>query len=220
MDLAKAMGLNSYRFSIEWARIEPEPGLFSIAMLDHYKRTIEGAHARGLKPVVTFNHFTAPRWFGAMGGWTNGQGVQLFARFCDRAARHLADGISHAITFNEPNILLVLRAVILPPQMLDAQRAMLAEAARRCGTPKFTAANAANMEDLEVMQMNLVAAHKAAKAAIKEVRKSIRPRLPGLSAMRMKRPACPSSSPNMALARPTTRCAPALSPPHLPSCKR
>ena len=170
MDLARSMGLNSYRFSIEWARIEPEPGLFSIAMLDHYKRMIDGARERGLKPVVTFNHFTAPRWFSAMGGWTNSEGVQLFARFCDRAARHLAGGISHAITFNEPNILLVLRAIILPPQVLDAQRAMLAEAARRSGAAKFTAANAANMEDLPAMQTNLVAAHKAGKAAIKAAR--------------------------------------------------
>jgi beta-glucosidase len=160
MDLARGMGLNSYRFSIEWARIEPEPGLFSVAMLDHYKRMIAGARERGLNPVVTFNHFSAPRWFSAMGGWTNGESIQLFARFCDRAARHLADGISHAITFNEPNILLVLRAVILPPQVLEAQKTMLAEAARRMGTPKFTALNAANLDDLDAMQANLVLAHK------------------------------------------------------------
>ena len=170
MELAKAMGLNCYRFSLEWARIEPEPGLFSIAMLDHYKGMIAGARERGLHPVVTFNHFTAPRWFGALGGWTNGEAVNLFARFCDKAARHLGEGIGHAITFNEPNILMVLRSILLPPQVLDAQRAMLAEAARHLGVPKFTALNAANMEDIEPMQVNLVAGHKAAKAAIKAVR--------------------------------------------------
>ena len=118
-------------------------------------------------------HFTAPRWFGAMGGWTNSEGIQLFARFCDRAARHLAGGISYAITFNEPNILLVLRAIVLPPQVLEAQKAMLAEAARRMGTPKFTALNAANIDDLDAMQANLVPAHKAAKAAIKAVRSDL-----------------------------------------------
>lgn len=170
MDLAKRIGLNAYRFSIEWARIEPEPGLFSTAMLDHYKRMIEGAHARGMKPIVTFNHFTAPRWFAAMGGWTNSEAVPLFARFCDKAARHLADGISQAITFNEPNILCVLRTVILPPQVLEAQKAMLAEAARRSGTLKFTSLNAANTEDVDGMQVNLLAGHKLAKAAIKAVR--------------------------------------------------
>ncbi|MFC3443742.1 family 1 glycosylhydrolase [Sphingobium rhizovicinum] len=173
MDLAKGIGLNAYRFSLEWARIEPEQGLFSVAMLDHYKRMIQGAHARGLKPIVTFNHFTAPRWFAAMGGWTNAAAIDLFVRFCDKAARHLADGISHAITFNEPNILMVLRSVVLPPQVLEAQKAMLAEAARRSGTAKFTALNAANMEDIDAMQVNLIAAHKAAKAAIKAVRSDL-----------------------------------------------
>lgn len=47
MDPAKAMGLNAYRFSIEWSRIEPVEGLFSTAMLDHYKRMIEGAQTPG-----------------------------------------------------------------------------------------------------------------------------------------------------------------------------
>jgi len=40
------IGLNSYRFSLEWSRIEPEPGMFSVAMLDHYKAIINGCHSR------------------------------------------------------------------------------------------------------------------------------------------------------------------------------
>jgi beta-glucosidase len=167
---ARKLNLNAYRFSIEWARIEPEPGQFSVAMLDHYKRMIAACHEQGLAPVVTFNHFTAPRWFAARGGWTNPEAPALFTRFCDVAARHLADGISHAITFNEPNILCVLRAIILPQQIIELQRASLAEAARLSGTPKFTALNAANFEDIEVMQPLLIAAHKSARAAIKAVR--------------------------------------------------
>jgi beta-glucosidase len=71
LDLVKGLGLNTYRFSLEWARIEPEPDLFSIAMLDHYKAMIAGCHARGLTPVVTFNHFTTPRWFASRGGWSH-----------------------------------------------------------------------------------------------------------------------------------------------------
>jgi beta-glucosidase len=69
LDLARNMGLNSYRFSLEWARIEPDKGHFSNAMLDHYKAMIDGCRARSLNPVVTFNHFTTPRWFAAQGGW-------------------------------------------------------------------------------------------------------------------------------------------------------
>ena len=71
LDLANSLNLNTYRFSIEWARIEPEPGRFSIAMLDHYKAIVEGCRARGLNPMVTFNHFTTPLWFAAKGGWAN-----------------------------------------------------------------------------------------------------------------------------------------------------
>lgn len=170
MDIAKNMGLNAYRFSLEWPRIEPEPGLFSIAMLDHYKRMIEGCRARGLTPIVTFNHFTAPRWFSAKGGWTNDEAPQLFARFCDRAARHLANGIGYALTLNEPNILRVLKSLELPPHIFEGQRAMLAEAARRSLTPKFVAMNVANMEDVDAMQALLIAGHKAGRAAIKAAR--------------------------------------------------
>ncbi|WP_237709204.1 family 1 glycosylhydrolase [Sphingomonas elodea] len=72
LDLVKSMGLNTYRFSLEWARIEPDKGHFSRAMLDHYRAMIEGCRARGLKPVVTFNHFTTPRWFAAQGGAQSG----------------------------------------------------------------------------------------------------------------------------------------------------
>ena len=57
LQLVKQMGLNSYRFSLEWARIEPEQGQFSTAMLDHYKATIDACRQLGITPVVTFNHF-------------------------------------------------------------------------------------------------------------------------------------------------------------------
>lgn len=60
LDIVKAMGLNACRFSLEWARIEPADGEFSVAMLDHYKAMIAGCRARGLHPVVTFNHFSTP----------------------------------------------------------------------------------------------------------------------------------------------------------------
>lgn len=171
LDLVRAMGLNSYRFSLEWSRIEPEPGKFSIAMLDHYKAMIDGCRARGLAPIVTFNHFTSPRWFATRGGWTNPEAVQLFGRFCDHAARHLASGISHAITMNEPNILRLLQALnILPPQMLEAQRAMLIEADRLTGSAKYATANVTNFEDLDIMLPNMIAGHKAGCAAIKAVR--------------------------------------------------
>jgi beta-glucosidase len=172
LDLVKSIGLNAYRFSLEWSRIEPEPGQFSIAMLDHYQRIVDGCRARGLRPLVTFNHYTTPRWFAARGGWVDGGAPELFARFCERAARHLADGISRAMTLNEPDIMRVLRK-LLPPQLFDAQRAMLAAAARASGSASFSAGNAVNVEDINTMTAHLIAGHKAARAAIKSVRSDL-----------------------------------------------
>ncbi|OYU35401.1 family 1 glycosylhydrolase [Novosphingobium sp. PASSN1] len=169
LDLAKNLGLNAYRFSLEWARIEPEPGQFSIAMLDHYKAMIEGARAVGLKPIVTFNHFTTPIWFAARGGWMNDEAPQLFARFCDKAARHLAAGIDHATTLNEPNLAGVLQ-YILPPFLLDQDKAMVEAAAKKLGVPLFLAGNALYQPDRAKVQANLQAGHTQGKAAIKAVR--------------------------------------------------
>ncbi|MDO6414146.1 family 1 glycosylhydrolase [Sphingomonas sp. BIUV-7] len=172
LDLVKSLGLGAYRFSLEWARIEPEPGLFSTVMLDHYKAMIEGCHARGIRPMVTYNHYTAPLWFTRQGGWLSADAPQLFARFCDHATRHLGAGISHAMTLNEPNIMPILRYV-LPPFVIDLQRKMLAAAAAKAGMAKFTGANAANPEDIDAITVNMIAGHKAARGAIKAVRSDL-----------------------------------------------
>ncbi|MEC3911829.1 family 1 glycosylhydrolase [Sphingobium sp. CR2-8] len=169
LDLAKMMGLNCYRFGVEWARIEPEKALFSQAMLDHYRAMVDGCRTRGLTPVVTYSHFTAPRWFSAQGGWTNPESAPLFARYCDKLTRALGQGVDRVITFNEPNILLLLKPM-LPQQVWDIQKLTLETAAKRLGVPKFVSANVAGFEDLPALQKGLLAAHKAGKAAIKAVR--------------------------------------------------
>ena len=60
--LLASLGFNAYRFSVEWARIEPEEGEFSAAELEHYRRVLGTCRERDLTPVVTFHHFTSPRW--------------------------------------------------------------------------------------------------------------------------------------------------------------
>ena len=174
LDLVHSLNLNAYRFSLEWSRIEPEPGQFSLAILDHYLRMIEGCRARGLQPIVTFNHFSTPRWFGGRGGWTNAESPALFERFCERTARHLARAIGHATTLNEPNLLRLLGWLNLPPAMQDLQRAMLDKAAKTLGVAKFTAGNAANSEDIDAIQTNLLEGHRRGRQAIK----AARPELP------------------------------------------
>jgi beta-glucosidase len=173
LDLVKAMGLTSYRFSLEWARIEPAPGEFSIAMLDHYKAIIEGCRARGLVPVVTFNHFTTPIWFAAQGGWTHPQAPARFARYCETAARHLAAQIGYATTLNEPNLSGLLDIVLpgdIGKRLLEADRAMQEAAAREHGVARFLPGNPLYVADPQAVQAGLLAGHRAGRDAIKAVR--------------------------------------------------
>ncbi len=98
------VGFTLYRFSLEWSRIEPEEGEFSLAQLDHYRRMLATCHEHGITPMVTFHHFTSPRWLAASGGWEAQDTPQKFARFCERAVAHLGDLIPLAGTLNEVNI--------------------------------------------------------------------------------------------------------------------
>src|SRR5207245_4393063 len=88
------LGFTLYRFSLEWSRIEPEEGEFSLAQLDHYRRMLATCHEHGIKPVVTLHHFTSPRRIAARGGWESPETAALFARYCERVARHLGDLIA------------------------------------------------------------------------------------------------------------------------------
>jgi beta-glucosidase len=98
------LGFNAYRFSIEWARIEPEEGEFSRAQLEHYRRMLSCCREHDITPVVTFHHFTSPRWVAARGGWESSSTPDRFARYCEHAAAHMGDLIGVACTINEPNI--------------------------------------------------------------------------------------------------------------------
>ena len=173
MDLVRSLGLNTYRFSLEWSRIEPEQGRFSVAMLDHYKAMIEGCRTRGLSPVVTFNHFTCPRWFAAAGGWTHASAPDLFARYCERAARHLGDGIAFAVTLNEPNLPALLAWAQIPPPVYAAQKENRAAAARAAGSDQFWGGFLFTPEEHARMVPNLIAAHRKGREAIRSVRSNL-----------------------------------------------
>ena len=163
--IAADLGFNCHRLGIEWARIEPEPGKFSTAELDHYRRVLDACHARGLKPMVTFNHFTVPRWFAARGGFEEADSADLFARFAEKATDRLGDLIAYATTFNEANIQrLVAQLRRRGPQVGGAIDAMTAACARACGSDRFSSLLFAPVETTEA---NLLDAHARASAAMK-----------------------------------------------------
>jgi beta-glucosidase len=164
--LVAALGFNTYRFSVEWARIEPEQNFFSTAELDHYRRVTAACRDNGLTPMVTFWHFTSPRWFAALGGWESEGAGDLFVRYCERTARHLGDLIGAAATFNEPNIPLMLRWMFaaMPQNPMQGVQAMMQAAARRVGSDRFSYFI---MADPEKARDTMLPAHHRALAAIK-----------------------------------------------------
>ena len=116
------LGFNMYRFSVEWARIEPEEGEFSRAELEHYRRMLVACHEHGLLPMVTFHHFTSPRWLISAGGWENPATADRFARYCERTTRCLGDLIGAACTINEGNMGVFLRdsGMVEPEELRQA----------------------------------------------------------------------------------------------------
>jgi beta-glucosidase len=164
--IARALGLNCYRFGIEWARIEPEPGQFSQAELDHYVRVLASCRAHGLLPILTYNHFTVPRWFAMRGGWEAADSPDLFARFCERSTRALGDQIGMASPFNEANIHLLIKVLkgTTTPEYKARRVAMIAAAARATNSPRFSSLLFA---DPDRVAENLLDAHAKAYQAIK-----------------------------------------------------
>ncbi len=162
--LAAKLGFNAHRFGIEWARIEPEPGKFSNAALDHYERVMEACHAKGLAPVITFSHWTVPRWFAAMGGFEHADSPALFARFAEKATARLGPLMAAASTFNEANIARLIQARPEAKLIEPAVRAMLTACAKASGSDRFASVLFADLPKSEAHQ---VSAHEQAFQAIK-----------------------------------------------------
>ncbi|RAG85505.1 glycoside hydrolase family 1 protein [Streptacidiphilus pinicola] len=108
------LGFTDYRFGVEWARIEPAPGHFSRAALDHYRRMVDGANEEGVRPMVVLNHLTVPRWFAERGGWTAPDAADRFARYAGAAACVVRSDVRHVCTISEPNVTAVLGTLARP----------------------------------------------------------------------------------------------------------
>lgn len=108
--LAQA-GCNAYRFSIEWARIEPREGFFDEAEIEHYRQVLLCCRENGLTPVVTLQHFSSPAWLIAKGGWGKRHVITAFVRYAGKIAAELGDLIPYICTINEANMGLQLNKI-------------------------------------------------------------------------------------------------------------
>lgn len=163
--LAASLGFNTHRFSIEWSRIEPEPGQISLAAIAYYRGVLEKIRSHGMTPMATFSHFTFPRWFAAAGGFTTREGVAPFVRYCDLVARHLGDLMGLATTFNEPNLGALVSWLPLTTSLRPIIQASRLAAAQATGSPDWAPPL---LGDFRVQQPIMIEAHNRAYEAIRK----------------------------------------------------
>ncbi len=116
--LAKSLSHSTHRLSIEWSRIEPLNGIFSLNEIDHYKAVLTSLKEKNMKVMLTLHHFSNPLWFAKIGGWTNDKASFYFERFVRKIVPELKEYVDLWITINEPNVysFLAYRSKHFPPQ--------------------------------------------------------------------------------------------------------
>lgn len=187
-------GLNAYRFSLEWARIEPAEGEFDEREIEHYRDVIRCCKANGIEPIVTIHHFSSPIWLIGKGGWEAETTVDDFSRYVRYVIRKLGDELRYVCTINEANIGLQIAAIaerykrqmmaegnsgtdgtvqmgMNLQKMLEAQKAQAKENKQVFGVEK--AENFTSMRTKEG-DLLIMKAHQAAKREIKEAAAHIR----------------------------------------------
>ncbi len=103
-DRAAEGGQNAHRLSVEWSRIQPEPGRWDEDALERYRVMLRGLRERGMTAMVTLHHFTDPLWLADLGGWETEAVVPLFEKFVRKTVEALKEYVTLWCTINEPNI--------------------------------------------------------------------------------------------------------------------
>ena len=106
LNLLKDLGVNAYRFSIEWSRIQPEKGKWNIEAIEHYQRIIDYLRQNDIESLLTLHHFTHPVWFIKGYPWHLDQSRSLYLEYIEKMASTLK-GVRYWITFNEPYVFLL-----------------------------------------------------------------------------------------------------------------
>ncbi|MCF0135374.1 MAG: family 1 glycosylhydrolase [Lachnospiraceae bacterium] len=188
--LLKEAGLNAYRFSIEWARIQPEEGVFDTHEIEHYRRVIRFCRQNGIEPVVTLFHFSSPVWLIRKGGWEADTVVEDFRNYVRYVIEALGSELSYICTINEANMGLQVAAIarrytmmakkaaeasgrggevqmgLNMQAMLENMKLQAMENAEIFGTPKPNCFNLGGSEHSDLLTMQC---HLAAKEVIKSL---------------------------------------------------
>lgn len=175
--LMASLGLNTYRFSIEWSRIEPEPGYYSRSAIVHYRDVLETCYKNGITPVVAMHHFSSPKWLMRLGGWASPEVPERFAKYCEVVFKEIGHLIPYVLTMNEINLPVMLREIFskigfIAPVGIerDAWEApkWRESAAKLCGTTienYFTFHMISDESSISILKE----AHRKAREAIKRI---------------------------------------------------
>lgn len=101
--MLSAMGIETYRFSIEWARIEPDEGSFDESAIDQLREELMLLHSLNIRPMICLHHFTNPLWFDNCGGWTVAKNIVYYLRYVEKIISSVGHLCEDYITINEPN---------------------------------------------------------------------------------------------------------------------
>ena len=154
-------GLKAYRFSVEWARIEPEEGRFDDAEIAHYERVINCCLAHRIEPVLTLFHFTSPVWLIKKGGWEAESTIEYFRRYASYVIERLGAKLHTVCTINEANMGLQLAAI-------QKRYQLMAERMAKMQAAQPAAENAKNAEGKVQVGMNFQKMMENAKYAAME----------------------------------------------------
>lgn len=102
--MARGLGLNAMRISIEWSRLQPQYGVWDESAIAHYHQVFRSLQKHGLVPMVTLFHWTMPEWLAQKGGFETEYGVKMFKRFVRRVVKEYGKYCQLWLTINEPEV--------------------------------------------------------------------------------------------------------------------
>jgi beta-glucosidase len=127
LNLLKELGVNAYRFSLEWSRIQPQEDQWDTEAIRHYQDIIDTLRRDNIEPMITLHHFTHPRWFLEKYPWHEDRSVRKFLVYVEKIVSTLRE-VGYWITFNEPYVLLLGGYLdgSMPPGLREAPLAVKA----------------------------------------------------------------------------------------------
>ncbi|HNX90563.1 MAG TPA: glycoside hydrolase family 1 protein [Candidatus Omnitrophota bacterium] len=175
--IAKELGHNVHRLSLEWSRLEKSEGEWDNSEWEHYRQVIDELIRLEIEPIVTLNHFTIPVWLANRGGWQSRDMPRLFAKFAQNAVKHLGDKVQYWITINEPLVLAYIGYFQgkWPPfkksfdDMLLAARNMLVSHVEAYSLMTLTADNIPGLRSPKIgIAVNVATFHPCSKMSIRD----------------------------------------------------